>query len=114
MSANLGFRQLLGNFLLNIQLNNTQYLADKDRLLKSQQTTFRVKLGWEFWRKNRNRFEANLNFQHDFELSDNNVNLQFVYHLSSGRDYRDFSREEISFRNIRKSMMPLGINYDNH
>jgi hypothetical protein len=114
LSANLGFRQLLGNFLLNIQLNNTQYLADKDRLLKSQQTTFRVKLGWEFWRKNRNRFEANLNFQHDFELSDNNVNLQFVYHLSSGRDYRDFSREEISFRNIRKSMMPLGINYDNH
>lgn len=105
-----GWRQLFGPYRLNTALNKTSYYQDNDRQADYQQTKLSINLGWEYWRINRNRIEIQLEYEHDFYNDDNNIKIKLKYHTSSGRDYRDFSKDEILFRGLRITRQPAETN----
>ena len=107
---NLGWRQLISDYRLGVKLRNTIYHKDDDRLLDDTVTVASIDFGWEQWRKNRHRIELNFHYEYDFDISDNNIRLEFTYHQSAGRDYIDNTPEEILFRQLRKTRIPADPN----
>jgi len=102
----LGWRQLLGNTRLDIKLKNTFYHKDQHRLQAENVSTAGFNLAWEQWRNNRHRIEMRFNYQYDFNIDDYNIRLDFVYHKSAGRDFRDFVSDKLIFRKLRETHVP--------
>ncbi|MDH5573692.1 MAG: hypothetical protein OEY89_18145, partial [Gammaproteobacteria bacterium] len=102
----LGCRQLLGDYRLDLKITNTRYHQDENRLQEYSSSSAELNLAWEQWRKNRHRLEMALHYEYDFYRSYANIRVDFSYHQSAGRDYRDFSPDEIVFRGLRETRLP--------
>ena len=91
-------------------MRNTIYHKDDDRLQDHTATAARINFGWEQWRTNRDRIEINFHYEYDFDISDSNIRLEFTYHQSAGRDYRDNRPNEILFRQLKETRIPAEPN----
>ena len=109
-SFNLGWRQLLADYTLGAKFNNINYHQDRDRPQGYSKSIVSLDMAWERWRSSRNRLQVRLLYQYDFDIDDSSVRLDFQYHTGAGRDYRDFARDEVTFRHLRENHIPVEPN----
>ncbi|PIP80581.1 MAG: hypothetical protein COW84_04510 [Gammaproteobacteria bacterium CG22_combo_CG10-13_8_21_14_all_40_8] len=107
---NVGWRQMLNPFNLDLRLSQVYYDSDADRSGGFQRTKATLKLEWNRWIHRRDRLQIDLRLQRDFQNSSNDVQINFLYHLSEGRDYRDFALDEIKLRHLNETKLPLEHN----
>lgn len=110
----LGGRILIGDKRLELNLRNAYYLQDSDRSNSFSKTAMTIKFGWEQWRNQHGRIELAIKLRRDFNLSDNNILIELRYHQNSGRHYRDFMPDEIVFRDLRQTFIPVEANNEIH
>lgn len=110
----LGGRILIGDKRLELSLRNAYYLQDSDRSNSFSKTAMTIKFGWEQWRNQHGRIELAIKLRRDFNLSDNNILIELRYHQNTGRHYRDFMPDEIVFRDLRQTFIPVEANNEIH
>lgn len=96
-----GWQQLLGRLQIDASYQLNHYFPDQLRTRASNQRTWLLDATWSQWTGSQNRPEVGLQLRHDSDTGAVTGMLNFTWHDSKGRAYRDFRPGEIDFRDLR-------------
>jgi hypothetical protein len=95
-----GWRQLAGDWDLDLEYRRRYYLSDDDRDEDLDRSTLRLSVARVWWGSEQQRLEARLDFSRDVDAGDNTVLFTLTWHGGRGRGYRDFRDTDLGFRDL--------------
>ncbi|MES2354535.1 MAG: hypothetical protein V4568_09040 [Pseudomonadota bacterium] len=110
VSANIGWRQLLGNTRANVYWTANRYFANDQRINPTTTQTFAVDLNWEILRTSQDRLEIGFSLRREIDAHASVVGIIANWHFGNGRGFRDFSPQQIDFSELRKRRIALDQN----
>ncbi len=106
VSAELEWRQLLGDFQLNAAYKGFHYFSDDDREESSFRDRVGLELVWSRWFGKLHLLEAGVAFQRELDTGENTGEVFVTGRFGSGRGFRDFRTGEIDFYDVRVREIP--------
>ncbi len=108
LSTQLSIKQLVGKSMLGVQYDASLLRSEGSQRLARNSQTISLTASSEIWLKQQHRLELGVNLQHDLRQHRNSAGVALVLHFGNGRGYRDFSPNEIRFRDLRQQRAPEG------
>jgi len=105
-----GWKQLLGEFEVNLDYQMNRLFADENRMGTVNRKSIILDVNWQHWRVNQQRFEVGLKLRRDIETSAGSGMLYFSWHFGHGSMYKDFRPGEVDFLDIRQRRIPQEMN----
>ncbi len=98
----LRWRQLLGDFDLELKGRWQELLDDADRTGGATRRSAMLSVGYDRWVSSRSRWSLRLGARIDTDIDDHSYFMRIEYSFANGRHYKDFRGGEIPFINSRK------------
>jgi hypothetical protein len=105
-----GWKQLLGDFLVNATYRITGYFDDRDRAGSSFRNSVATEFTYKRWLENLDRLEITTKIAWHFEANELTAHIGLSWHFDHGRGFRDFLTGDIDFHDLRQRMPPAARN----
>ena len=102
--------QLVGAFRGEVAYQFQSFLEDSDRSSDAFRQGVSAGLYYEHWFSGRHRMEIGMQCRHDWPDAGNSYFLALRWDLGNGRGYRDYSPDEMIFRDLRSRRIPPAYN----
>jgi hypothetical protein len=102
--------QLIGSFHGEVACQFQSFLEDSDRSSASLRKGVSAGLYYEHWFSGRSRVEIGIQGRHDWPDSGNSCFLTLRWDVGNGRGYRDYSPDDMEFRDLRSRRIPGAYN----